>query len=63
MEKSGLTTWEITQASALDGTCVSADKTISVPKFLVERARGTVMMTLNVKGHLFVDTITASTVL
>ena len=41
---------------------VCADKMTSVPKLLVKRARGTVMMTLNVKDHLYVDTLIASTV-
>ena len=45
-----------TQAPVVQMQNVCADKMTSVPKFLVERARGTVMMTLNVKGHLFVDT-------
>ena len=45
-----------TSALVLKLTNVSADKMTSVPKLLVERAKGTVMMILNVKDHLFVDT-------
>ena len=39
-----------------------ADEITFVPNSLVERGRETVMMTLNVKDHLFVDTQIASTV-
>ena len=62
MEASSLTIWGPTQAPALQLTIVSADKMTSVPNSLVERGRETVMMTLNVKDHLFVDTQIASTV-
>ena len=45
-----------TQVPALHLTNASADKMTSVLNLLVERARETVMMTQNVKGHLFVAT-------
>ena len=59
MESYGLlnsTMMEQTRAPALHSTNASADKMTSVLNFLVQRARETVMMTLNVKDHLFVDT-------
>ena len=54
-EASSLTFWGPTQAPVPQVTNVSADKTTSVPKFHVERGRGTAMMTLSVKDHLFVE--------
>ena len=45
-----------TLAPALHLTNASADIMTSVLNFLVKRAKETVMMTLNAKGRLFVDT-------
>ena len=56
------TPWGPTQAPALRVRNVYADRMTFVQKLPVVRGRGTVMMTQNVKDHLFVDTWIAWTV-
>ena len=62
MEVWSLAIWEPTQAPVQQVTNAYADKITSVPKHLVDKGKGTVTMTLNVKDHLFVDTWFAWTV-